>query len=127
MRVALVTGGRDYRDVDNVRRALDRIDPDVVIHGNSGNTDLAAKAWGILRRRPEHSYPAFWKKLGNYAGPERNGRMAAVVAALREYGDEVWCLAFPGGKGTNDCCEQLRSQGLTVHDGEDVARGGKLK
>ena len=103
----LVCGGRDYQDFAAVYREIERLKPDVVIHGAARGADslagIAAQRMGIT----VWPFPADWKMHGKSAGPIRNRKM------LKEgMPDKV--LAFPGGRGTADMIAQAKAAGVEV-------------
>ena len=128
MRIAIITGGRNYKRPDLVYRCLERLDPDLVIDGDSGVVDKAAKGWAQLHGKLRHAYPAEWKRHGGpKAGPFRNRTMACVGALLRDLSHdphEVHAVAFPGHRGTSNCCKELTERGFRVLDGEVLANTG---
>lgn len=111
----LVTGGRHYRDIGAVDRALSYIATTfglaAVIHGDChlGGADRLAKDWCRARGVVEIGYPVVEAVDGAwpYAGPNRNARM------LADSKPDVG-LAFPGDKGTRDMTDRLRKAGLEV-------------
>lgn len=109
--VVLVTGGRAYPHPANVLAALDRINPDIVIHGNSGNVDLAARGWARWGNKLEHAYPYFgW--LGKTGGPARNLTMVSALQLWRTAGARCEVHAWPGGTGTEGCKRLAREAGF---------------
>ena len=93
----LVCGGRDFRDKEFVFYALDRINPDIVVHGGARGADSLAGEWCQARGKEERVYPARWNIHGKVAGPLRNREM------LKEELDGLdGVIAFPGGNGTRD-------------------------
>ena len=96
----LVTGSRDWGDVDAVVSALDRHTdsgriPTVIVHGDCPTgADKIADDWVAAQHDQPYSSPvavephaADWSR-GRRAGPERNADMVALGADL--------CLAFIG-------------------------------
>ena len=69
--------------------------------------DELAERWAKANKIPFTGFPANWQRLGNSAGPERNGRM------LREFRPEK-VIAFQGGDGTLDCCRQAWALGIEI-------------
>lgn len=127
MLFVVVTGGRHYPHIFLVERALECLKPDIVIHGNNGNVDLTAHRWATVHAIP-HPYPAEFTKHGKPAGPMRNHTMASVAATLRECpGAKVIPIAFPGNKGTKDCCRELVARGFQVLDGEVLGKRNRRK
>lgn len=109
-RPVLVTGGRDYRDVAAVYRALDPLKPTVVIHGDAGGADAIADQWARLHGVQPIALPALWEWFKKSAGPIRNTNLVELAVKL---GAVV--VAFPGNSGTADCVRKAREAGLTVH------------
>ncbi len=102
--------GRDYADIETVRRALSALDPapSLVIHGAATGADsLAAKIAAELGI-PAEAHPADWTKYGRAAGPIRNQEMVARKPDL--------LLAFPGGRGTEDMKRLALDAGIPVRD-----------
>jgi regulator of RNase E activity RraA len=111
MRV-LVCGGRDYADVAAVRAFMSKLAAKhpaaVVIHGAARGADELAGREAARAGLAVEAWPADWSR-GKRGGPERNAQMIASLSA----GDVV--VAFPGGRGTADCCRQARTAGIPVH------------
>jgi hypothetical protein len=91
---------------------LDRYGPGLIIlHGGATGVDesFATVARGLKVATEAH--PAEWDRLGNRAGPIRNGEMIAAGATL--------CIALHrflhGSKGTKDCCRQAIAAGIPTY------------
>lgn len=118
----LVTGGRDYNNVDECWALLDRAHKQFtithLIHGDARGLDRLADGWALARGVQPVRCPALWdyyKNTGggkNPAGPIRNQFMAEL------YPDMV--LAFPGGSGTANMVEQALRHGLRVVDAKKM-------
>lgn len=124
MKIALVTGSRDWADGSAIRSALSAFSPDLLIHGDCPRgADRIADEWaaesarrhvglvGVLRFPAEYSgspWPA--------AGPVRNGDMVKAAALFAQYGHDVRVFAFPlrASKGTVDCMVKAKRAGLDV-------------
>ncbi len=118
-KIVIVCGGRSYADRETVYRVLDKVAPDVVVHGACGveadesdwwkmrGADAKADDWAIERGKKYHRRPAAWKRLGRKAGPIRNQQMADEFPTA-----EV--VAFPGGDGTANMVSIARKAGMTV-------------
>ena len=113
----LVTGSRNWTDVDKVRRTLGLFLPDPygvdimpeLVHGDARGLDrMAAMIWQDWMG-PTMAYPAQWDLYGNAAGPIRN-------QAMVDAGGYSVCLAFPIGesRGTRDCMDRARKAGILV-------------
>lgn len=106
MKRILITGSRDWWDVEVVRAALLEHAPTegevVVVHGDARGADRIAATLAEEFGWATEPHPADWN-LGKHAGPRRNARMVARGAAV--------CLAFPlpnrddpsRRTGTEDC------------------------
>lgn len=107
MRV-LVCGGRRYSDKSRLFAALDAlpVKPTVIIHGGACGADTLAGTWARCRGIYEVRVPADWS-LGKVAGHLRNQKM------LDEQAPD-YCVAFPGGRGTDDMVKRCKRAGLPV-------------
>lgn len=120
----LITGSRDWTDVDAIRRVLQQLPPgSVVIHGAQRGADtiadVQAKALGLTPL----PYPARWDvhdpefcrcpsprpRTCNGAGRERNQRML-------DEGRPTRAVAFPlpSSRGTRDMVRRLKAAGVPV-------------
>lgn len=106
MRV-LVCGGRDFSDREWLFRALDSLPITQLCHGNARGADRLAGEWAHSRRVPYEAHPAAWALHGKRAGPIRNCKM------LNEFKPDA-VIAFPGGTGTADMCDQATRAGVLV-------------
>lgn len=120
----LVTGGRKYENQKAVFLALDTIEAEsnaevVVIEGGQRGyengkpvrgADYLANRWAEERGRPCLTYFAAWEREGSAAGPIRNSEM------LRISKPHI-CLAFPGGRGTEDMRTKAFAAGIEIRDG----------
>lgn len=111
MRV-LVTGSRDWHDVDVVFAALSEVCTEVgtvVVHGDCPTgADRIASDWCQTQRDIfEEKHPANWK-FGKSAGPIRNQHMVDLGADI--------CLAFPlpESRGTRHCMTAAAKAGIPV-------------
>jgi hypothetical protein len=113
----LICGGRNFTDERVIGPVIDTLGPveDVVIHGGAEGADLTAGK--LARRRGVHSAVMFalWGEHGRPAGPLRNQAM------LHLRPDKV--IAFPGGRGTENCVKQAEALGIPVERIE--AAGGQ--
>lgn len=107
----LVCGGRDYDDWHFLCEALDAINDTkpmgMVIQGGARGADALARAWADARGVACLSFPALWRKHGRAAGPIRNKEML-------DEGCPHLVVAFPGGRGTDNMCEQAHNAGVKV-------------
>lgn len=114
----IVTGGRDFTDAACVDRVLDTLHQEqpitVLATGAARGADRLAEEWAERKMPRVHlrSYPADWGKHGRAAGPVRNGRMLDEERAFM--GGVRIVVAFPGGRGTEDCIRQAKARGLVV-------------
>lgn len=84
----------------------------LLLHGGASGVDAAAAAWARAAGVEARAFPADWSG-GRSAGPARNRRM------LREGQPDV-LLAFPGGRGTDDCVRAAGELGVPVRDLRDA-------
>lgn len=108
---ALVCGGRDYDDRDQLFRILDAAhvaNPIVcLIHGAARGADSLAADWALDRDVLCNAYPADWDRDGKAAGPIRNQRML-------DEGKPHIVIAFPGGRGTADMIRRAEKADIPV-------------
>ena len=107
----LVCGGRDYGDVETLRRALDKLNGkrgiSCVISGAASGADRLAALWAKDRGIDLLEFPADWVKHGKAAGPMRNQQML-------DEGKPDGVVAFPGGRGTLDMTSRAKLAGIVV-------------
>lgn len=107
----MVTGSRNWEDVDAIRNALRQVSAEHVIlmHGDCSGTDrIAAKIARHELGWEVQAYPANWKEHGKAAGPIRNHQMLSMGPEL--------VIAFPSAssRGTQDAIRQARLLGIEV-------------
>lgn len=115
----IICGGRDYmvtlldeQWLDEQRKLLPIT---LVIEGGCRRkdyrgddlptADLGAYQWAMKRAIPVATMDANWSYFGKSAGPKRN----SVMAELGEI-----CIAFPGGRGTQDMMDKAEQNNLRV-------------
>lgn len=112
MRV-LVCGGRDFKDADLLKFALNIIKElegiDLIIHGHARGADSMAAVWAVANGIDNLGYFADWKTHGKAAGPIRNQKML-------DDGRPDLVIAFPGGPGTADMVRRARLSGVEVRE-----------
>ncbi len=117
MRV-IVCGGRDYADTAFFDDMMFRLHLEhgftVVVHGAAPGADTLAKLWAEKNSIIQEPHPANWKTYGNGAGPIRNREMAKLGARL--------CIAFPGGRGTDNMVRTANSFQIPVIRPKKTAR-----
>lgn len=113
-----VSGGRNHApapwEMDAFRRALDELQPTELHHGDSSGVDRIVSAW-VRREYPALTiiaHSADWDAHGKAAGPIRNREMMSRCEAL---------IAFPGGRGTQNCVLVARQQGRRVVFIQDIS------
>ena len=102
MRV-LVCGGRDYNDDVS---CLSQINISILIHGQARGADARAAQWAQENGIHTAGVPALWDYFNKAAGYRRN---SAMLLLLPEY-----CVAFPGGRGTEMMVELCEKKGIPV-------------
>lgn len=106
-RTVIVTGGREYADYLRIRDVLNLINPDKVVQGGAAGADALAKAWAISKGVPCDTIKANWDEHGRAAGPIRNREM------IQWYATAI-IVAFPGGRGTENCVKTAIDLGRLV-------------
>lgn len=108
--IVLVTGGRNYSNIDAVNMALDQLHAHrpitVLIHGGATGADAIAGRWGRINDVRVECYIANWLEYGRHAGPIRNQKMIDVKPDL--------VVAFPGGAGTRDLVSRAKRAGIEI-------------
>ena len=66
--------------------------------GDAKGLDLTVRSYCEVHRHPYQMFTADWDTHGKAAGPIRNKEMLESGVDL--------LVAFPGGKGTNNCVQQ---------------------
>lgn len=109
---ALICGGREWSDYEFISYTLDEIHEQKkftsIIHGNSLGADYLSGVWARNRKVPVVTFPADWNKYRTKAGPIRNQRML-------DDGKPDLCIAFPGGRGTNDMIKRCQKNNVEVY------------
>jgi hypothetical protein len=82
MKLALVTGSKDWSDSEAIYAALDAEKPDIVLNGGATGSDSIASAWAHHRGVALLIAPALWNAMKKRAGPIRNSLMEKVVYSL---------------------------------------------
>lgn len=115
--IVLVTGGRNYSDIDRVFETLDQVDAKTpitrIVVGDARGADEFAAEWTAARCRACVIYKADWLKHGRSAGPRRNQKML-------DDSKPSLVVAFPGGSGTADMVSRATKAGvrvMTITDG----------
>lgn len=103
----IVTGGRDYDNVAKVKEVLDLLKPSTLIEGGAQGTDFIAKCWAFAEEVSVITVAANWDKHGKAAGPIRN-------AAMLDAHPDAVVVAFPGGKGTQNCIREALKRNMLV-------------
>lgn len=103
MKMILVCGGREYKDMKHMDRILLQLFADFpkacIIQGGARGADRLAKWFCTQRGLPCITFDAPWEFHGNYAGPIRNQWML-------DYCKPDMVLAFDGGSGTRDMVQR---------------------
>lgn len=110
--IVIVTGSRDYTNKDFVFDKLDKLHSyyrvDMLICGDANGIDYLSSLWAKERQIPYKKFEANWDLFGKKAGPIRNEKMA-------KHGADV-CVAFPGGRGTENMKSIAKKYNITVLD-----------
>lgn len=109
-----VTGGRNYRNKKKVWQVMNQAkgtlgDRMFVVVGCAPGLDRYVRWWCDENLKPEQYrvFYADWDELGNYAGHERNTRMALFGLDM--------LIVFPGGVGTANMKEQTEGLNTALH------------
>lgn len=114
MKAVIVTGGRNYLNVQKVFDALDKLSPTLVITGACpSGADQYAERWAKANERNYIGFPAKWATHGKSAGPRRNRE---IVDFVTKFDLNPQCLAFPGGTGTADMVQRCVEKGMLVQE-----------
>lgn len=107
----IICGGRDFTDKALFERSLARFAETkgpitFVVHGDYRGADTLARKWASDNHVPQKPFPPDdnWPS----AGPRRNQQMA-------DFGAD-YCIAFPGGSGTNDMVTKALKADIPVWD-----------
>ncbi len=108
MRV-LVCGGRNFTDHYKFDEAMKLLPfkPSIIIHGDAKGADTLGRMWGMSKGIFTVAVPALWDAHGKGAGPKRNQAMIYIMKP--EY-----CVALPGGHGTDDMIRRCKSSNIPV-------------
>lgn len=108
MKLAIVTGSRNWSDESAIYSALDDEQPHIVVAGACRGADKIAAKWCHDRGVDLVEVPALFGARGKKAGPARNSFMAKLVYSITEgwpgEPNHVVVIAAPlqGSRGTKD-------------------------
>jgi hypothetical protein len=112
--IMTVTGGREFHDGAYVEYVLDGMHRAEMVttlrHGGALGVDSLAGEWARRRGVPTQVFWARWEQEGRRAGPNRNARMLDARPST------AGLIAFPGGRGTDNCVLQARKRRIPVFD-----------
>jgi hypothetical protein len=120
--IVLVCGGRRFavnnrQEGEMLNRTLNTLHRakkiTKLIHGGAKGADTHAGRWAHRNRVPVEVFYPDWDRYGKKAGHIRNGEMLEV-------GKPDIVVAFPGGAGTENMCQQADAAGVQVFE---VVRG----
>lgn len=124
-RVALIAGGRNYKDREALFYTLDAVreilEISCIVQGAAPGADLLAEAWAKDREVDYIGVPARWKSVPpdevKAQGPIRNRKMLTRYRPL-------YMVQFPGGSGTANMARQYvdfyKKSGLKPIVAEDI-------
>lgn len=116
-RRVLITGSRDWTDVDVIASVINALPPDtVIIHGACPRgADAIAHRLANARGLVVETWPADWRRYGAHAGIMRNQQMIDEGKPT-----DAHAFPLPWSRGTYDCMRRLRAAGvpLVVHEAE---------
>lgn len=109
--IIIVCGGRDYVNRIHVFSVLSELHSQCaitgVVNGGAHGADSLATEWADSVGVKAVIFFPDWRKYKNSAGPIRNRRMASESRA-------ELCVAFPGGRGTQDMIDAATERGISV-------------
>lgn len=104
----VVTGGRDFLYPQFVKYILDSLNPTYVFVGDCPTgVDKIVSDWCNDNKVDHKIFVADWDKFGKHAGPLRNREML-------EHADDAVVVAFPGGRGTENCAKTAKELGMII-------------
>ena len=119
----LVAGGRRYFNLDQMTRALDRLNEarpiTLIVHGDAAGADTLSGRWAQSRGIPVQAYPPS-RKLD---GPGRDWKFRRNTRMLKASAPDL-VVAFPGGPGTDHNVRETKRLGFHIWDlrkGPDAA------
>lgn len=107
----LICGGRDYAttDRDQIKHMVAMLDrvafkyaPFEIMEGGAPGADTMAWTWALIRGVRCDTYPADWAIGRDIRNKHMIDQMPDMV------------VAFPGGDGTKNCCDQADAAGIRV-------------
>lgn len=114
MRLAIV-GSRKYVNLDNVRRFIDNLRPEIqIISGGAYGVDSVAASYCKATNRKIDVYPADWIRNGRSAGPIRN-------STIVENSDGVIAFLMGNSPGTKNTIYKATVSGKLMFVFDDVA------
>jgi len=105
-----VTGGRNFNNPSLVAEVFSEYslkEIDLVMHGGANGLDSQARDWAMKNGIQTASFPANWNYYGKSAGRIRNFCMLSA-------GQPDFLLAFPGGRGTENCIKTAKNLKIPV-------------
>lgn len=113
----VICGGRDYPPFGEAEwaflEALHTATPFAeVLTGGAPGADRWADLWAQQRGLDRLIFPANWSRYDTSAGPLRNRRMLGYLERFRS--SDIAVIAFPGGKGTRNCCAIAEAKEIRV-------------
>ena len=110
----LICGGRDFAHQELFDYTMSQCEGFFepyfcVIEGDAKGADRMGKVWADARGIPVIKMPANWSYYDKRAGAVRNMWML-------DFGLPDLVIAFPGGTGTRNMCEQACARGIDVYE-----------
>lgn len=105
----IFSGGRNYNGYIKVGAIVKCLNPQQIIVGDCPTgLDSYVLQWANQLNIPIKIYEAEWDKFGKSAGPRRNRKMCEDNRFLSVL------IAFPGGRGTENCIKEAKELGIHV-------------
>lgn len=118
MTVIAITGSREGQPTDSFEKIMDYLMtlyyPDVkIVVGDAQGTDSMVRVYCKFFGIPCEKFVAEWDKYGKAAGHIRNGDI--FIKGMPDF-----VVAFPGGVGTDNMCQQAKKRGVPLIDFRDI-------
>jgi len=115
MKIAVITGSRDWSTYGDIANDLKTFDPDLVVHGNCPRgADRMAEDWAKANGINIRHFNANWKYDGKRAGMLRNGEMISWASnmAAGKHQIKVFAYRLNSSPGTSDCIRKSKQYNL---------------
>ena len=108
----VVTGGRDFKRERFVFTILNLFPISKLYVGDAKGLDATSREWGFDKGIVVYDFKAEWDQHGKAAGPIRNRQM--LEKAKHDSEGRAILIAFPGGRGTENCVRTAKDLGFII-------------